>query len=102
MSNLLIRIFKEKPLGYKPIKSSRSFADNPFLNLAFAISKESQNLFLLFANAKVTGILTRCISIKLANECGYIGGSQNFFATAGGKNPDGISKALERAQDYLV
>ncbi len=92
---------------------------NGIKNLAFALGKESQNLFLLFAASekKDKAILTCYISKELVNERSYDagkvvrelgklihggGGGQNFFATAGGKNPGGIPKVLERAKDYLV
>ena len=92
---------------------------NGIKNLAFSLGKEYQNLFLLFATAptKEKAMLTCYISKELANERSYDagkvvrelgklihggGGGQNFFATAGGKNPGGIPKALERAKDYLV
>jgi len=92
---------------------------NGIKNLAFAIGKEHQNLFLLFATApsKDKAMLTCYISKELANERGYHagtvvrelgklidggGGGQNFFATAGGKNPAGIPKALNDAKDYIV
>ena len=92
---------------------------NGIKNLAFSLGKEHQNLFLVFASsaAKDKAMLTCYISKELANERGYDagkvvrelgklihggGGGQNFFATAGGKNPGGIPKALEKAVDYLV
>ncbi|WP_405608750.1 alanine--tRNA ligase [Polaribacter sp. Asnod1-A03] len=92
---------------------------NGIKNLAFGLGKEHQNLFLLFASApsKNKAMLTCYVSKELANERGYNagtvvrelgklihggGGGQNFFATAGGKNPGGIPKALEKAKDYLV
>jgi alanyl-tRNA synthetase len=92
---------------------------NGIKNLAFAIGKEYKNLFLLFASSekKDKAMLTCYISKELANERGYDagkvvrelgklihggGGGQNFFATAGGKNPGGIPKALEGAKNYLV
>ena len=92
---------------------------NGIKNLAFAIGKEHSNLFLLFASSekKDKAMLTCYISKELANERGYNagtvvrelgklihggGGGQNFFATAGGKNPGGIPKALEGAKDYIV
>lgn len=87
-------------------------------NLLFELGGEIDNLFVLFATAptKEKAMLTCYISKDLANEKGYDagkvvrelgklihggGGGQNFFATAGGKNPGGIPKALERAKDYI-
>ncbi|WP_158840752.1 alanine--tRNA ligase [Polaribacter sp. L3A8] len=92
---------------------------NGIKNLAFELGKEHQNAFLFFASsaAKDKAMLTCYISKELANERGYDagkvvrelgklihggGGGQNFFATAGGKNPGGIPKALDRAKEYLV
>jgi alanyl-tRNA synthetase len=76
-------------------------------------------LFLLFASSesKEKAMLTCYISKELATERGYDagkvvrelgklihggGGGQNFYATAGGKNPGGIPKVLEKAVEYLV
>jgi len=92
---------------------------NSIKNLVFNLGKEHQNLFLLFASAptKEKAILTCYISKELTNERGYNagtvvrelgklihggGGGQPFFATAGGRNPGGIPKALERAKQYLT
>ena len=92
---------------------------NGIKNLAFGLGKEHQNLFLLFASApsKEKAMLTCYISKELAKERGYNagtvvrelgklihggGGGQPFFATAGGRNPGGIPKAIERAKEYLV
>jgi alanyl-tRNA synthetase len=62
-------------------------------------------------------MLTCYISKELVNERGFNagtvvrelgklihggGGGQNFFATAGGKNPAGIPEALEKAKEYIV
>ena len=88
-------------------------------NLAFALGKEYKNLFLFFASSpeKDKAMLTCYISKELANDRGYDagkvvrelgklihggGGGQNFFATAGGKNPGGIPKALEKVKEYLA
>ena len=91
---------------------------NGIKNIAFSLGKEYQNLFLLFATSVKSdkAMLTCYVSKELANERGYDagkvvrelgklihggGGGQNFFATAGGKNPGGIPKALERAVEYI-
>ncbi|NVK53222.1 MAG: alanine--tRNA ligase [Flavobacteriaceae bacterium] len=86
-------------------------------NLAFEIGQEHQNLFLLFgAENNGKAVLTCYISKELVannnldagtivRELGkYIqggGGGQPFFATAGGKNPDGIQAALDKAKAYI-
>jgi alanyl-tRNA synthetase len=85
-------------------------------NLAFELGKEFDNLFLLFgANIQGKAILTCYISKEIVSEslhAGKIvrelgkfiqggGGGQPFFATAGGKNPEGIQQALLKAKDYI-
>ena len=91
---------------------------NGIKTLAFDMGKTHQNLFLVFATAPSSekAMLTCYISKELVNERGYDagkvvrelgkfihggGGGQNFFATAGGKNPGGIPQALENAKEYL-
>ena len=86
-------------------------------NLAFELGSEYDNLFLLLgADNKGKAVLSCYISKELANQRGlnagqivrelgkYIqggGGGQPFFATAGGKNPSGITEALEAVTAYL-
>ncbi len=86
-------------------------------DLAFEIGSEIENLFVLFGSKYDDKALLACYISKdlvaskdlnagqIVRELGkYIqggGGGQSFFATAGGKNPGGISEALEKAKDYL-
>ncbi len=86
-------------------------------DLSFEMGNNKDNLFLLFGTEQNGKALLSCyISKKLVatkdlnagtivRELGkYIqggGGGQPFFATAGGKNPDGIVEALEQAKKYL-
>ena len=86
-------------------------------DLVFDIGSKYENLFALFASENDGKVMLTCyISKELAEERKYNagqvvrelgklihggGGGQAFFATAGGKNPGGIPKALERAKDYI-
>ncbi len=87
-------------------------------DLAFELGAEVENLFLVFgSNQDGKALLTCYISKDLVSakdlnagtivrELGkYIqggGGGQPFFATAGGKNPDGIAQALKASRSYLA
>jgi alanyl-tRNA synthetase len=86
-------------------------------DLCFELGNEIDNLFAIFgANNNGKALLSCYISKSLVEEkalnAGQIvrelgkhiqggGGGQPFFATAGGKNPDGVKKALYAAKDYL-
>ncbi len=86
-------------------------------DVSFELGKEYDNLFLMLGSEQDGKALLSCFISKelvasenlnagtIVRELGkYIeggGGGQPFFATAGGKNPKGISKALERAKDYI-
>jgi alanyl-tRNA synthetase len=87
-------------------------------DLAFQLGGENKKLFLLFASRKGGKALLCCYiskelvadknldAGKIVRELGkHIqggGGGQAFFATAGGKNPDGIDKVLGEVKKYLI
>lgn len=86
-------------------------------DIAFQIGGELDDVFIVLGGESEGKAFLLCyISKPLVKEKGlnagqvvrelgkYIqggGGGQPFFATAGGKNPEGINKALEEAVHYL-
>lgn len=86
-------------------------------DLSFEMGNNKKNLFLLFGTEQNGKALLSCYISKelvaerdlnagtIIKELGkYIqggGGGQPFFATAGGKNTDGIDQALKHAKAYL-
>ncbi|TRO64188.1 alanine--tRNA ligase [Christiangramia sabulilitoris] len=86
-------------------------------DLAFQLSEEIENLFLLFGTEQNGKALLSCyISKELVSEkdlnAGTIvrelgkyiqggGGGQPFFATAGGKKPEGLNEALQKAESFI-
>lgn len=86
-------------------------------DLSFEMGQNKDNLFLLFGTKQNGKALLSCYISKelvaskdlnagtIVRELGKFiqggGGGQPFFATAGGKNPDGIKEALENAKGYL-
>ncbi|THD69986.1 alanine--tRNA ligase [Robertkochia marina] len=86
-------------------------------DLCFELGGEMDDLFLFFATEDNGKAMLSCYISKdlaaarglnagqIVRELGkYIqggGGGQPFFATAGGKNPDGIPEALENVKTYI-
>ena len=101
--NRILFIAKEVDLDSKSIK-----------DLTFLIGKKKDNLFLVFASNKGGKPIISCYISKelvdkkdinaidvirvLSKHIGGSGGGQNFFATSGGENPNGIKKALAEAE----
>ncbi|MDP5045259.1 MAG: alanine--tRNA ligase, partial [Leeuwenhoekiella sp.] len=91
---------------------------NGIKDLSFQLGGEVDNLFLLLASRQGGKALLSCyIDKELAKaknlNAGTIvrelgkhiqggGGGQPFFATAGGKNPEGIDAALSAVKSYII
>jgi len=87
-------------------------------DISFELGSQYNNLFLVFAAEQNGKALLSCyISKELVTDKGLNaglvvrelgkhiqggGGGQPFFATAGGKNPNGIGEALKFAKDYIL
>jgi len=90
---------------------------NGVKDLAYELGKNQNNLFLVLANITDQKPIIACYiskelvesknlnAIDVVRELGkYIqggGGGQPFFATAGGKNPNGIDQALAKAKTFV-
>jgi alanyl-tRNA synthetase len=87
-------------------------------DLAFSLGNLHEHLFILFALENQGKATLACyISKDLVEKRGYHagqavkelsqlidgnGGGQPFFATAGGKRPEGIPEALRKAEEYII
>ncbi len=86
-------------------------------NLMFDLGNKIDNLFFIAGTKNEEKALLTCYisknlvaekgldAGKVVRELGKLihggGGGQPFFATAGGRNPNGIAEALEKAKEYL-
>jgi alanyl-tRNA synthetase len=94
------------------VDSAQSIKD-----IAFQLKGEQDNLFLVLGS-KINGKANIAVMIsdklvkdkdlhagkiikEISREIQGGGGGQAFFATAGGKNPDGIKKAIEKAVEFI-
>jgi alanyl-tRNA synthetase len=103
--------------GINFLKATLDLDPQSIKNLMFELGNKIENLFFIVGSKnKDKALLTVYISKNLVKEKGLDagkvvrelgklihggGGGQPFFATAGGRNPEGIKKALEEAKRYL-
>ncbi|MFK5959040.1 MAG: alanine--tRNA ligase [Lutibacter sp.] len=90
---------------------------NSIKDLAFDLGNQIDNLFLLVGSESEGKAFLTCYiaknlveekqlnASKVVRELGKLihggGGGQAFFATAGGRNPEGIEQALEKGKNYI-
>ncbi len=91
---------------------------NSIKDLCFDLEKSVDNLFVLFGTEKEGKAFLTCFisknlvterdlnAGKVVRELGKLiqggGGGQPFYATAGGRNPEGIENALNEAKKYIL
>lgn len=103
--------------GINLITAELAFDVNIIKDLAYALKSEVQDMVLVIGNidgdkanltvmiseelVQAKGLNASTMVRELAKEIQGGGGGQPFFATAGGKNPQGLSKALAKAESLL-
>ena len=106
----------EKIKGIHFLAAEINLDQSTIKDLAFQLGDEIDNLyFIIGSSIDGKAMLTVYISKnstndsldagKIVRELGKLihggGGGQPFYATAGGRNPDGIKEALEKAKGYI-
>jgi alanyl-tRNA synthetase len=77
----------------------RSHSDNTIL-VTGSVNNGKPNLIVMVSDKLATSKSTDAVKIirEIAPEIGGSGGGQPFLAVAGGKNPDGIDRAIQKAR----
>jgi alanyl-tRNA synthetase len=88
------------------LKNAAHKLRNSSINTVFVLGSESggkANLLVLVSDdlVKETGINAVAIIKEISSEINGGGGGQPFLASAGGKNPAGLAKALKKAEEYI-
>jgi len=107
----------EEVNGVSFLAAKLDLGPNEVKDLSFQLKGEVDNLFAVFGSENDGKAILTCVISEsvveskklnagviireLAKEIQGGGGGQAFFATAGGKNPDGIQSALKNAANYL-
>jgi alanyl-tRNA synthetase len=97
------QIDTDSPDTLKKIASEvRKASDNSVVVIGSAIGDKA-NIVVMVSDKLVNEKNISAVNIikEIASEINGAGGGQPFLATAGGKNPDGIKKALKKAEEYL-
>jgi alanyl-tRNA synthetase len=103
--------------GINFIGKQLELEQNAVKDLVFDIGKDQTNLFVIIGTVTQGKPMLTCFISKdlvasrdlnagqVVRELGKLiqggGGGQAFYATAGGKKPDGISEAIEKAREML-
>ena len=104
--------------GINLISQKIDLDQNSLKDLAFELGNEIDNLFFFAGSQNGDKAMLTCFIAKnlvadkglnagqVVRELGKLiqggGGGQPFFATAGGKNPEGIKDALDKVKEYLM
>jgi len=97
-------IESESPDNLKTIAfEARKTSDNTVLVIGSAFAGKA-NIVVMVSDKLISEKKVSAVEIikEIAGEINGGGGGQPFLATAGGKNPDGILKAIKKAEAYLT
>ena len=80
----------------------RNTDDNIVLAIGCATGAKA-HLLVMVSDRLVNEMKLNAVNIikEISPEIGGGGGGQPFLATAGGKNPDGLARAIRKAEDYI-
>ena len=102
--NMIVKTVMMPPANVKDIAFQLKGELNNLILVIGGVFNNKPHLTVMFSDSLVKdfGLHAGQIVKDAAVEIKGGGGGQPFFATAGGSNPDGVSKALERAEKLIL